>query len=174
VLAIFTVAAVVNLWWTSITLYLAFTSEQAVLERAVAADPRGVVKAWASMFPSMPGTRRLAYLGETIDARPMQAWIDPTRPRPAIVYANSGRMQMIDEAARMPGRAANYKTLAGFDLAKWPGMTALGYAPPETFSVPVPAYLRPFSFMPLFGDFKHRRVLVYRLQNPQTQPTTQP
>lgn len=173
-LAGFAVAAAVNLWWTTVTFHLADTAEQAVLERAVAADPRGEVKAYALMFGSMPATRRLSYLGETIDDRPMQAWVDPTRPPPTIVYANAGRIRMIEEAAQMPGRAASYKSAAGFDLARWPGMAALGYAPPEPFRVPVPAYLKPFSFMPLFEEIRYREVLVYRLKNPPMRPATLP
>ena len=74
----------------------------------------------------------------------------------------------------MPGRAAYYKTLAGFELSAWPGMEALGFGPPTTYRVPVPAYLKPFSFMPLFNEFQHRGVLVYRLRDGATRPTTQP
>lgn len=161
-LAVVALAACLNLWWCGITWHINATTEQAMLERAASAEIPQTVKAYALMFDDPPSTRRLAWLGHKVDSRAMQKWLDERTPRPDIVYANAGRMQMLDEARTMPGRAQYYRNLAKFDVTEWPGMTALGYDAPERFRVDLPALLSPFAFMPLVDELRHRDLLIYR------------
>jgi hypothetical protein len=156
----------VNLWWTTITFHLARTTEQAMLEHVALAEPRERTKSYAVMFDDSPALRRLEWLGHAVDRRAMQHWTDLKRAKPEIVFANTGRMQMLEEAKSMPGRAAHYDAIAGFDLGKWPGMAALGYAPPQRVTLPPPGHLRWFRWMPLNKEFRHRDIMVYRLQTP--------
>lgn len=160
VLVVFSI--IINLWWCSITWHIDATTEQATLERAAEHEEKQLVKAYAVMFDDPPSMRRLAWLGHRVDMRAMQHWMDDANPRPDIVFANAGRIQMIDEARSMPGRAEYYRKLAGFDLDRWRGMNGLGYADPERFTVPLPSYLRPLLFMPLTRELRHRDVLIYR------------
>jgi hypothetical protein len=161
-MALTVVAIALNLWWSTITWHINATTEQAMLERAASEQDKRLVKAYAVMFDDPPSMRRLQWLGHAVDMRAMQGWLDGTKPRPDIVFANSGRMQMLEEARRMPGRANYYRHLAKFELDQWPGMEGLGYAPPERFSVPLPSHLKPLAWMPLVKDLRHRDVLIYR------------
>lgn len=161
-LSVVALAAILNLWWCGITWHVNATTEQAMLERAASAEDPQKVKAYALMFDDSPNARRLSWLGHKVDGRAMQKWIDATTPRPDVVYANAGRMQMLDEARTMPGRAQYYRNLAKFEVSTWPGMAALGYAPPERFRVDLPAWLKPWSFMPLVDELRHRDLLIYR------------
>lgn len=156
------IAVAANLWWCTITWHINATTEQAMLERAASEYDKRLVIGHAVMFENPPSLRRLQLLGHAVDMRPMQEWVDETKPRPDIVFVNAGRMQMLDEARHMPGRAEYYRHLANFDLAKWPGMEGLGYEKPERFSVPLPGYLKPLSFMPLCGELRLRDLLICR------------
>lgn len=156
------VTIVINLWWCTITWHINGTTEQAMVEHAVKAEDKRLVKAYAVMFDDPPSMRRLQWLGHAVDMRAMQRWLGDSKPKPDIVFANSGRIQMIEEARRMPGRADYYRHLAKFDVEKWPGMSGLGYSSPVRYRVPLPGYLRPLEWMPLVKELRHRDVLVYR------------
>jgi hypothetical protein len=57
-----------------------------------------------------------------------------------------GKLEYINDSAELPARAKMLNNESGFDVSRWQGIEALGYGPPETLSVPLPAWF-PFQWM---------------------------
>ncbi len=150
-----------NLLWSTVVYHLDDLAEQAQMERDLATRTDDPFVGYAVMIGDSPAMHRLNHLGYRADLRAMPEWAAERDNLPDVIYASAGRMQMIDEARQMPGRAAFYKSEYDFDLDAWPGFEALGYAPPRPIETPWPRRLALLEWMPLADELGLRTVIVY-------------
>jgi hypothetical protein len=142
---------------------------------ALARNDRDATYALFSTYPFNPGSTRLEYLGLKFDPRSVQRMAAQQTDLPDWIYATRGKLAFLDDARRMPDRAAIIKKESGFDVATWHGLEGLGYSRYETIAPPVPRWLAAFEWMPAVKRWRAlRAVEVYHLPATATRMTTTP
>jgi hypothetical protein len=136
-----------NFMYATLAWYIVRTNPMQLMEEhALAHLPKGAKIGELQTFPVQPGSTRFEYLGYAYEHRPIQELAPGMPDLPDAIYTTQGKLEYINDSAELPARAKMLNAESGFDVSHWHGIEALGYGPPETLSVPLPAWF-PFQWM---------------------------
>jgi hypothetical protein len=160
--AVLGVMVAANLLFATLAWHVLATVEQALIERHAAAhvEPDASIN-HLDDHRLIVDASRLARLGYDVDPRAIQD-LRPEDSRPDWIYAKQGKLAFLEDAARLPARAAMLRRDSGFDVDRWSGLDALGFDPAATIVPETPGWF-PFGWMP--AARRHARqgtVLVFR------------
>src|SRR5688500_572547 len=140
--------AAMNLWFATFAFFQRdATFEYAAERHALAQNDRAAKYYLFNNYPHIPGSTRLEYLGLKHDSRSVQQLAASRTNLPHWVYATRGKLRFLQDARKLPARAAMIKNDSGFDVAAWTGLEGLGYRHHETITPRVPRWF-PFGRMP--------------------------
>jgi hypothetical protein len=152
--------AVLNMWWATFTWHaLTGAFEHQAERHALAHVPPGEKVSLFSTFPQNLGSTRLEWLGYRHDPRSVQQMAAQRTDLPAWIYASNGQLQFLEDARRLPKRAAMLRQESGFAVNDWRGIEGLGYRLEETI-VPRPPRWFPFAWMPAVKEWQMRKALL--------------
>jgi hypothetical protein len=167
----FLVLGAVNLWFATFSVISLRANWQYVIEQHLRehVDKSQTVHMFND-FPWNAGSTRVAYLGYKHDDRSTGRIAAQRTNLPQWIYATSGKLAFLDDAKKLPARAAMIRKESGFDVSTWNGLEDLGYTLDQRFVPSTPSWFV-FDWMPAVVEWKQRySVLVYRLNPPPVTP----
>ncbi len=143
-------------------LYLAANSH-AMLERYVSLHVRRSEVVYpVVLWPRLPGSSRLSYLGHQVEDRPLFAIMEAAPgERPHWLFLDKEAQVYLAEFKQRPARAAMWQEDTGFDYRKFDDPESLGYRLVDVVRPEVPAFCVP-AFVPGRQLLLGRQLLVYR------------
>jgi hypothetical protein len=147
------------LYGTAAWLFLSQKSST-LMEQEVRSEACPHALVWVfDMFPEHDASR-YNMLGYKFDGRSANQILQSPRDQlPEIAMSTVSEMEFLEDARKMQARADMFKSEAGFDLANWRGIKALGYSKVVTIVPRLPRWF-PFGWMPTVKTFIARNAVV--------------
>ena len=116
-----------------------------------------------TLWPRHPGSTRLAYLGYTIDDRPLfEIMSVPPPNRPRWLLTDSKSALFLDDFKLRPARSTIWEEGTGFDYRAFEGPESLGYQLTERVFPEPPSFCLPWLVPGLSELLEDKYLLVYR------------
>jgi hypothetical protein len=116
-----------------------------------------------TLWPRHPGSTRLAYLGYTVDDRPLsEVMRAPPPDRPRWLFMDAKQAVFLDEFKLKPARSSFWEEGTGYDYRAFEGPESLGYRLAERVRPERPPFCVPWLVPGLAESIEENDVLVYR------------